>query len=351
MIYRIRGVKKVRARGHIYFYHRRTGERIKAEYGTDAFVQDVMRLNGQPLRQQARDGTLAGLIAAYRASPEFLNLTERTRKDYQRVFDYLAPAGDLVLTKLTSAGVIAARDRAFAKHKRRFANYVVQIFSTLCRWGKPRGWIGSNPAGDVPLIRRPRSLAPANRPWTSAELDTVLTRAPASIRLAVLLAACTGMREGDVIRFLWSGYDGSGIEFRQRKPGVPHWLPAHRQLREALDTTRETLDERRRRHAVVVLGERGRPFTSNGFQSRFFKFIRKLEKEGAVRSGLTFHGLRHTVGKMLAEAGCDTRTIAAVLGHATEEMARKYSEAEDRRRRVVGAIRKLERKKPRNGKH
>jgi hypothetical protein len=46
---------------------------------------------------------------------------------------------------------------------------------------------------------------------------------------------------------------------------------------------------------------------------------------------------------MLDEAGCDTRTIAAVLGHRSEVMARHYSEEGDRRRRAVVAIRKLER--------
>jgi integrase len=94
---------------------------------------------------------------------------------------------------------------------------------------------------------------------------------------------------------------------------------------------------------VIVVGERGQPFTEDGFRSRFFKFLRVLVAKGQLQPGLTFHGLRHTVGKMLAEAGCDTRTIAAVLGHRTEAMARKYSEAENRKRRTTSAIKKLER--------
>ncbi|HEV2551253.1 MAG TPA: tyrosine-type recombinase/integrase [Stellaceae bacterium] len=63
-----------------------------------------------------------------------------------------------------------------------------------------------------------------------------------------------------------------------------------------------------------------------------------------MQPGLTFRGLRHTVGKKLAEAGCDARTIAAVLGHQTEDMARHYAKQEDARRRTSAAIRKLERK-------
>jgi integrase len=113
-------------------------------------------------------------------------------------------------------------------------------------------------------------------------------------------------------------------------------VPVHQRLKAVLDETE-------RKQPVIVVGERGRPFTTNGFQSRFFKHIRKLERDGVVRPGLTFHGLRHTVGKKLAELGCDTRTIAAVLGHETEAMARHYAKGEDSRRRATEAINKLER--------
>jgi integrase len=305
-----------------------------------------MRLNGAPSAGPAgeRDGTLRGLIAAYRASPEFQQLAARTKSDYQNVLDYLEPMGELAMARLTSEGVLKARDKAYAKHKRRFANYLVQLLRILCAWGKPRGWNATNPAADIPMIRRPKALAPANRPWSDAELDAVLTRAPASLRLAVTLGVCTGMREGDVIRFLWSGYDGCSIQYRTGKTGAAIWLPAHRTLKAAHDAAA-------RKQAVVIVGERGQPFTSNGFQSRFFKFIRKLEAEGAIQPGLTFHGLRHTVGRNLAEAGCDTRTIAAVLGHKTEDMARHYASTEDQRRRAGGAIKNLERLRSKNGKH
>jgi integrase len=68
----------------------------------------------------------------------------------------------------------------------------------------------------------------------------------------------------------------------------------------------------------------------------FFRLIRRLEAEGRIGSGLTFRGLRHTAGKMLDEAGCDTRTIGVVLGDRSEVMARHYSEEGDRRRRGGG---------------
>ena len=50
-----------------------------------------------------------------------------------------------------------------------------------------------------------------------------------------------------------------------------------------------------------------------------------------------------TVGKQLAEAGCDEQTIAAVLRHRTATMARHYSEEANRTKRADAAMLQIER--------
>ncbi len=74
----------------------------------------------------------------------------------------------------------------------------------------------------------------------------------------------------------------------------------------------------------------------------FFGLIRRLVKEGKVGPGLTFHGLRHTVGKKLAEAGCTKEQIKAVLGHKSDAAANIYIEEASRKTLATAAIRKLE---------
>ena len=81
---RVRGIKVYRSRGKLFAYHRKTGKRIKALIGSAAFLAEIERLNGQE-PAQPRPGTLGALIAAYRRSPEFLELAERTRRDYVRL--------------------------------------------------------------------------------------------------------------------------------------------------------------------------------------------------------------------------------------------------------------------------
>ena len=112
--------------------------------------------------------------------------------------------------------------------------------------------------------------------------------------------------------------------------------PVHSALRVHLDAAP-------RKSPIIVVGARGRPYTSDGYRARFFRAIRKLEGAGRVDVGLTFHGLRHTVGKQLADVGCDERTIAAILGHRTTAMAAHYSRDADNQRRAAAGIRRLER--------
>ena len=337
MIVRVKGVKRVRAKGRTYYYDRRSGRRITAPYGAPEFFLELEQIRGTAKVRAATPGTLGGLIQAYRASPEFAGLAPRTRSDYQKIFNYLAAIEGIPLIQIDEAAVMLFRDRAFHQKKRRFANYVVQVFRLMFKWAKPRG-LAPRLLGELSLIRRPRGAAKVNRAWTAQECAAVLAAATGGIKVGIALGMYGALREGDVIRFPWSGYDGTAIQWTQGKTGNDVWLPAHRELRAILDEAAQN-----RRAVTVVTNQNGVAYTGNGFRTLFFRLVRKLEAQGNVGSGLTFHGLRHTAGKMLDEASCDTRTIAAVLGQRSEAMARHYSEEGDRRRRAVVAIKRLER--------
>lgn len=346
MLARIRGVKKATAKGRVYYYHRKTGKRIESPPGTAAFMVEVARLDGiATAAPAARAGTFGGLVAAYRDGPEWAALAPRTRADYDRVFLYLEPIAEMPLRRIDGQFVVATRDRAFKRHKRRFANYVLAVLSLLFAWGgPPRGWMTGNPAAGIPPLPRPRDLPAPNRPWKAAELAAVLEAAPAGLRAAVALGAYAGLREGDALRFPWSGYSAGEIEGRHQKTGEPLWMPAHRDLRAILDATP-------RRATVIVTGQRGLPLTLDGFRTMLFRLLRELEAAGRVGPGLTFHGLRHTIATRIAEAaGMADRDIMAVTGHRSTRSVKVYTDRADRRRRAAAAIEALERIGDENGK-
>jgi integrase len=334
MLIRMKGIKKVRAKGRLYYYHRRTGERIMAEPGTLAFFEEVERLNGRRPPSEHKAGTLGGLIAAYKGGPEFDGLAAATKKDYQKVFDYLRPLDALPVLQIDPPFVIGLRDKAFKKRKRRFANYCLQVLSLLFNWGKPRGWLMVNPADDIPLIKRPKGMPRANRPWTDDERETVLREAPAYLIAGIGLGMFIGLRLGDVVKFPWSSCVGGQINLDQSKTGAELWVTMPPRLGQILAATT-------RLSPVVMTNTLGRPYRYFGFRGALSELFARLEAEGKVGAGLTFHGLRHTVGNALGEEGCDPQTIAAILGQKSLAMAKHYSDRARRGKLASAAVRKL----------
>src|SRR5262249_52762410 len=104
---------------------------------------------------------------------------------------------------------------------------------------------------------------------------------------------------------------------------------------------REILDAKARVSPQIVVGVRGRPMSANTLGSRFFDFLKSLPEE-TVEPGLSFHGLRHTLGTRLAEAGWDAPTIASVLGQQTTQMAEHYSRTARRHHLATAAIERIE---------
>ena len=113
-------------------------------------------------------------------------------------------------------------------------------------------------------------------------------------------------------------------------------LPVAEPLKLAIKFRRQSKVE------TICANSRGASWTSDGFKTSFFKFIRNLEKEGVVAPGLTFHGLRHTVATELRELGFDRRLIADMLGQRTESMALHYSQGADLQEKLRPAVEKME---------
>ena len=334
MIVRLKGVKKIRSKGRTYYYHRRSMTRLPGQPSSPEFARALSLLNNTSTNASTA-GSLGTLVTAYRASPEFAGLAPATQHKYQQTFDELKPIGDVALVHISTEFLYGWRDKKATEHSRSFANMGITVLRLMFNWGKRRGKCKTNPALDVELIRRPRNTPTKNRPWRQEEIATVLEVAPAWMVAPIAIAVYTGLRESDVVRVTWACYDGQAFETRTKKTNTPVWVPAHYRLRAVLDALP-------RHHDRIVVGAYGRPITFSRLSTAFFALLKELREEGKVGPGLSFHGLRHTLGTALAEAGCDTRTIAAVLGQASSQMAEHYSRTANRRGLVDAAMKKLE---------
>ena len=320
-----------------YCYHRATGKRLHADFGSAAFFIELAAAQSEMVaKPAAKPGSLKLIVEHYRSSHEFLSLQSSTRSEYNRVLNYLSVLDALAMTEIVASDIVRIRDNTLKKRNRSFANKTLAVLSILFSYAVERGFADSNPVRQVKKIRRRGTEARRNRPWLKKELDEVISRAPPHLALPVMIARWTGLRESDVLTLPNTAFDGELIRWETAKRRVWVTIPVANPLKVALAN--------RPVHACSTLcaNSRGKAWTNDGFKTSLFRLIRALEAEGVIAAGLTFHGLRHTVATELRELGFDTRTIADMLGQKSETMAAHYSRDADLQEKLRPAIEKME---------
>ena len=183
-IVRVKGVKGYPSKGRWYYYHRATGTRLKAEFGTGEFFAELASLERKVKREKALPGTLGMLLSSYRASPAFADLAASTRRGYLKMMDIIQPIHEMPLVELTSPFIAGLRDKLAAQRGRRTANFVMAVVSVACEHGKEQGLIAQNPVQGVKRVRRQRGQPKANRPWTRDECRSALEQSDRSAHAA-----------------------------------------------------------------------------------------------------------------------------------------------------------------------
>jgi integrase len=266
------------------------------------------------------------MVRSYRESAAFGTLKSRTKSDYLKVLDWLKGMDDVAIAAIDSPSLAKLRDKAFKLRKRRFANYVLSVMSVVFVHGIEIGIAKGNPAKGIKKIRRPTDAPISNRAWTEAEKLTVLKYAPAHLIAPIAIARWLGLREGDIIRLQKVAYTDGQLNIVTSKRGVPNWFRCPNPLREILDAMPK--------HSGMTLcvSSRGTPWTEDGFRSSFFKLVRKLEREGLVAPGLTFHGLRTSFAEEARSHGFTNEQIADALAQRDAGSAAHYTKNYDRKK-------------------
>jgi hypothetical protein len=87
---------------------------------------------------------------------------------------------------------------------------------------------------------------------------------------------------------------------------------------------RNELNNADREGEQIVVNNEGRPYTRDGLQTILWNLVKKLEREGRVKPGLCFHGLRHSLGAALYDLGLDREARKAALGHRSDAASAVY---------------------------
>lgn len=318
----IKGVKSYRSNGRRYYYDRTTGLRVLSEPWTPEFLAELQAMRAARRKLALPPGTLGAVIEAYKASDTHWGvLKPATQLSYGRAFAALDPIKMAPVAAMSRPAILKLRDdQLLKKHGRWMANYAVTVLGVLFSFAYDRGLLASNPLAEkVRKIRKEQGAPKQNRPWTAEERRVVLVESPWHIRIVLAMAMCLGIRYSDILRAPISALAGGDFRLRTQKRDVPIRIPIHPVLAAAIA-------ERPASAATTIcLNSEGKPWKS-GFNASWAKFRNALIKAGKIGKGLTLHGLRHTLGIMLKEAGLDDSQIADVLGQTSTAMARFYAE-------------------------
>ncbi|MGE3158679.1 MAG: tyrosine-type recombinase/integrase [Xanthobacteraceae bacterium] len=160
---------------------------------------------------------------------------------------------------------------------------------------------------------------------TEQEVDSLMAAARKNRRghrdsTMILVAFRHGLRASELVDLRWEqvDYHRAILHVRRVKGGTPSVHPLSGvELRALRRLQRDSVNS-----PFVFVSERAAPFTTAGF-------ARMMERAGvAAGVGLKVHPhmLRHACGFALANAGHDTRSLQAYLGHANIQHTVRYTE-------------------------
>lgn len=272
-------------------------------------------------------GTLGAAIIAYKRSPEWAALAETTQRQYTRYLAPLERGATALLVDVKRAHLFALRDSLAKDSGKGAASAFVRIAQAFFSWALNRGMVEHSPAHRLPVLKTGHLPA-----WSEAQARAAINGLPRHLSRLVLLAMFTGQRRTDLCRLPWSAYDGAALRLTQQKTGRALVIPAHAELRAALDQWKRAATS-----TTILADGLGKPWKP-GYLSEALP--REMVRIGLPPLGV--HGLRRLAAAMLADAGCSTHEIAAITGHVTLSMVQEYTTSADQQRLAGAAVHRLE---------
>lgn len=331
-------VHAVKARGKDYYYLQRFRGTVREE--------TRVKLPGVPLdrdgipnaewwrayrelsgdaHQGPKRGTFSAVILAYKESPEWRELSDRTRLERMRHLAKIEAAwGELSVAGLEARHVLQLRDQHVSTPGE--ANNIVRSLSSLMSWSIPRGWRSHNPCTKIRMLRIGEGYAP----WTWEEIEKFRAQARSDLWWAAAVALYSGQRQADVLGMLWSDIKDGLLFVRQNKTGKKLWIPMHENLH-------AVLAEIPRVSVHVLTNTRDVPWTTDGFKTSWGDEMKREAFKELHERELVFHGLRKSAVVFLLEAGCTDAEVSAITGQS-RAMVAHYARQVNQKKLAAAAV-------------
>jgi integrase len=325
----LKGVAKVTAKGHTYYYAWRSGPRLRGEPGSPEFVASY---NEAIANLRTPDtGRFHALITLYKDGDAYRSLAASTKKEWVRWLDRIADYfGELRIVQFDRTEKIRPVIKTWRKQYEatpRTADYALQVLSRVCAFGVDECKLGSNPCEGFKQLY---SVDRSGIIWTDANLVRLKQHCSAEIAHAVDLAAVTGLRLGDLLRLSWSHVGADAIVIPTGKSNYQReaMIPLYKDLKAVLARIPK-------RATTVLVNTHGRPW--QGFHSSFDK------AKKAAGLDLHFHDLRGTAVTRFYNAGLSKQVIGEIMGwseESVERIIRRYVDRTAATRAVIAQLNK-----------
>lgn len=314
-----------------YVYAWRGGPQIHSAEGAKPKITptltDLAAEERRKLRAPAEDSSLRTQITLFKASPEFTRLAATTQANYRTWLDRIDEEfGKTTLRMWHSrelrGDVLDWRDRWH--NQPRSADEAIKVIHRLIAWIVDRGRLTTNILSGVEqLYDNDRS----DLIWEAGHFDIFAPAASIEVQEGVDLAACTGLRRGDLVRVPWDAVGEHAIIWKTGKSKGRTLITIP-----LLPETKALLERIKARHTAAMAAQRpGRrkplpptilsnsrweSWEPGGFGSRF--------NDAKRQSGLDrhLHDLRGTFVTRCCIAGLTDEEIAKIVGWDTKDVAR-----------------------------
>ena len=235
---------------------------------------------------------------------------------------------EALMTRVTNEPVAGRKKSAGP----RTANKVRVLCGMLFKHAIKMRWTSHNPARQTdPMRERPRE----GIALTASEVDRLLQATQPPYFEPVLLALFSGLRRGELLGLQWGDISFPERQFSiVRQRNMSHVWETKTQAGKRVEHMSEPVKKMFRelaakrgevRKSDFVFLENGKPMNGD----RLLRQLRKAVNRAGLPSGFRLHDCRHTYATGLGRVKTDVRTIQAILGHTTPQMALKYQHAQD----------------------
>lgn len=265
-----------------------------------------------------KEGSLPTVITDYKSSHHFLDLAEKTRRDYESylriIYDWSARNKHPHISELKrsqAAMFLSTFEDTPTKQRRLKA-----VLSILCGHAYDRGLVEANVITGIKL-RKSKKPKAAIKLWGEEEVDAFIKEADklGLQSIAGILLTCieTSQRKGDVIKMInGKHYKDGRLEYHQSKTKKNVWLPATNKLKSRLN----------REHSnsfYMFPNQQGKPY----HHDTVGKLVRKVCNNIGLQ-GYILKDTRHSQVNYLFSIGCTDSEIIAFTGHENPETMRMY---------------------------